>query len=370
MKPAMTPEARLAHALHHDTKTLPPGSAFSPPIVNASMFVLPGDPSGEFQYGRFANPTWSALESALATLEAAPAIAFPSGMAAVAAVLYALARPGDRVLLPADGYHATRAVAERFVAPLGVAIETCATAALATRDFTGQRIVWIETPSNPGLALADIAECAARAHAAGALVVVDNTTAGPLGQRPLELGADVLVSSDTKIVNGHSDVVFGHVATHDEAVFAALRDWRKLAGAIPGAFEAWLVHRGLETLELRWARMCANAQLVAERLATHSAVQAVVYPGLASHPQHALAQRQMRSGGFLIGLTLASREAAERFIRACAFLREGTSFGGVHSSAECRVRWGDAVAPGYIRLSVGCEPGELLWAEIERALAI
>jgi cystathionine gamma-lyase len=148
----------------------------------------------------------------------------------------------------------------------------------------------------------------------------------------------------------------------------AVRDWRRVAGAIPGPFEAWLVHRGLESLEVRWARICANAQTIAERLQAHPRVVEVRYPGLASHPQHALAKAQMASFGGLVALTLADEAAADRFIGACRYVRAATSFGGLHTSAERRARWGDQVAPGFIRLSVGCEPTEALWKDLARGL--
>lgn len=366
-----TADQRFFDLLHHDTAHRAPGEAYSPAIVSASMFAIPGDPAPgnpAWQYGRFGNPSWSALEDALAVLENAPVVIFPSGMAAIAAVLYATLKAGDRVLLPADGYFTTRVLAERFLAPLGVTVETCATREVGSRDFSGLRLVWLETPSNPGLDLADIAAAASRAHAAGALLVVDNTTLTPLGQRPLELGADLVVSSDTKAINGHSDVVAGHVAARDEALIGAVRDWRKIAGAIPGAFEAWLVHRGLETLELRWARMNDNALALAQQLAGHPKLKAITYPGLPEHPAHELARRQMASFGPLIGLELADRDSAERFIHGAGCLRTGTSFGGVHSSAERRARWGDAVPAGYVRLSVGCEPYAPLAAALSRAL--
>jgi cystathionine gamma-lyase len=361
-------DERFARALHHAAQAVRPNEPLAPPIVATSVYHLPGDPAGPYQYGRWSNPTWSALEETLAVLEDAPVVILPSGMAAVAAVYYALLRAGDRVLLPADGYYVTRALAEQYLAPFGVVAATVPTAELADADFAGVRLVWIETPSNPGLDLADIAQVAARAHAAGALVVVDNTTATPLGQQPLELGADVVVSSDTKAVNGHSDVLFGHVATRDAALIARVREWRKMAGAIPGPFEAWLVLRGLETLEVRFERMCASAATLAERLAAHPRVRAVRYPGLPSHPAHELARRQMRRFGSLIGLTLADRAAAEAFIGGCRFVRAATSFGGVHTAAERRARWGDAVPEGFIRLSVGCEPVEALWRDLQAAL--
>jgi cystathionine gamma-lyase len=359
----------FTRTLHRHSKDRATNEAFGPPIVNTSIYALPAVPNGPYQYARWGNPTWTALEDALAQLEGAPVVTFPSGMAAVAAVLYGLLKSGDRVLLPSDGYYTTRICADTYLAPMGVAVDTCPTAQVAERELAGYRLVLIETPSNPGLDLADIAAVAARAHAAGAVLAVDNTTLTPLGQRPLELGADIVISSDTKAVNGHSDLLFGHVAARDEALLAPMRDWRRIVGAIPGAFESWLVHRGLETLEVRYTRMCGSAQLLAERLAAHPRVQAVRFPGLPDHPAHALARRQMLRDGSLIALELESEAAANAFLEACAFLRPATSFGSVHSSAERRARWGDAVAPGFIRLSVGCEPVEALWAEIERALA-
>jgi cystathionine gamma-lyase len=361
-------DALFARCLHHGAADLQTGQPLSPPIVPASVYHLPGDPSGTYQYGRWANPTWSALEQALSLLEDAEVIAFPSGMAAIAAIHLALLKPGDRMLLPSDGYYTTRILAEKYLAPLGIVIETCPTAAIDHTDVGGRKLVLLETPSNPSLDLCDIAAVCARAHAAGALVVVDNTTASPLGQRPLDLGADLVVYSDTKSVNGHSDVLFGHVASRNAALLAAVRDWRRYGGAIPGTFEAWLVHRGLETLEVRYDRMCTNAATLAERLAEHRNVSAVRYPGLPAHPAYRLACKQMLRFGHMIGLTLADKNAAERFIGACRLVRATTSFGGVHTSAERRARWGDAVAEGFVRLSVGVEPGEALWRDLSAAL--
>jgi cystathionine gamma-lyase len=362
------PDERFIRALHHSTQSAGFGAAFSPPIVNTSVYRLEADPSGPYQYARWGNPTWTALEEALAILEDAHTVTFPSGMAAIASVFYGLVKPGDRVLLPSDGYYTVRVFAERYLVPTGVAVDFVATREAAACDFAGYRLVWLETPSNPALDLADMAAVARGTKAAGALLAVDNTTMTPLGQRPLELGADLVVSADTKALNGHSDVLFGHVSSRDAAIAGAVRDWRRVAGAIPGPFEAWLVHRGLETLEVRLARMCANAQLVAERLSGQPKVVAVAYPGLPSHTAHALARAQMTSGGQLVALTLADRAAADRFLARCEFVRASTSFGGVHTSAERRARWGDAVAEGFIRLSVGCEPGDVLWRSIERAL--
>jgi len=363
-------DERFARALHHSSHSTPIGEAFVPPIINTSVYRLAGDPSGPYQYARWGNPTWSALEDALSILEEAETITFPSGMAAIASVLYSVLKSGDRVLLPSDGYYTVRLFAEKYLVPMGVVVDSCATAEVAEYSLDGYKLVWIETPSNPGLDLADIAAVARNAKAVGAIVAVDNTTMTPLGQRPLDLGADVVVSADTKALNGHSDVLFGHVSSRDASVISAVRDWRKIAGAVPGPQEAWLVHRGLETLEVRYSRMRFNALVMAELFVRHPKVVAVRYPGLASHPAHRLAQAQMTGGGSLIALTLADKAIAERFIQGCTLMRESTSFGGVHTCAERRARWGDAVPDGFVRVSVGCEPSEVLINEVERALDV
>ena len=361
-------DERFARALHHSSQSTAFGDAFVSPIVNTSVYRLTADPSGPYQYARWGNPTWTALEDALSILEDAETVTFPSGMAAIASVLYGLLTSGDRVLLPSDGYYTVRLFAEKYLLPTGVVIDSCATAEVEARPLDGYKLVWIETPSNPGLDLADIAAVVRNAKGAGAIVAVDNTTMTPLGQRPLDLGAHVVVSADTKALNGHSDVLFGHVSSRDASVIGAVRDWRKIAGAVPGPHEAWLVHRGLETLEVRYSRMRFNARVLSELFERHPKVIAVRYPGLPSHPAHGLTATQMVGGGSLIALTLAGREAAERFIQGCATMRESTSFGGVHTCAERRSRWGDAVPEGFVRVSVGCEPSEVLVNEVERAL--
>lgn len=366
----MTDESsrRAADLAHLRRKSLRKGDPVALPLTMASMYHLPGDPAGHRQYGRFDNPTWEAVEEALGHLEDAETVAFPSGMAAISAVFFGLLRSGDRILLPSDGYYTTRILADRFLRPFGIEASLRPTAAMLDGGFEGLRLVFVETPSNPGLDLCDIRAVSDAAHAAGAVVVADNTTMTPYGQRPLDLGADIVVAADTKAPNGHSDALFGHVASRDPAAIQAVRDWRKLAGGIPGPFEAWQVHRGLETLELRFDRMCSSAELVARRLREHPAVRDVRFPGLADDPSHNLACAQMLRFGFLVGLTLASAQAAERFIDGCPLIQPATSFGGVHSSAERRARWGDAVDPGFVRLSVGCEPAEELWSAIAASL--
>ena len=363
-----TSSARAAKLPHLRRRKLKKGDPVPLPLTMAAMFNLPGDPAGHAQYGRFDNPTWDAVEELLSHLEDAPSVAFPSGMAAISAVFFSQLKSGDRVLLPSDGYYTTRVLAQRFLRPLGISFDLRETNAYLDGGFDGYRMVFLETPANPGLDLCDIEAVAVGAHAAGAVVVADNTTMTPYGQRPLELGADIVVAADTKAPNGHSDALFGHVASRDEAVIAALKEWRKLSGAIPGPFEAWLVHRGLETLEVRFDRMCSSAETITRRLKHHPKVKALRFPGLEDDPSHNLARVQMQRFGFLIGLTLESEEAAESFIQGCALIQPATSFGGVHTSAERRARWGDAVAPGFVRLSVGCEPAEELWAAIAEAL--
>ena len=361
--------SRAARLAHLRGERLAKGDPVALPLVMASTYHLPGDPAGVLhQYGRPDNPTIEALEQALGLLDGAEAIAFPSGMGAISAAFFGLLKAGDRVLLPSDGYYTTRLVADRFLKAFGIAADTRPTASFADGGFAGYRMVYVETPSNPMLDICDLAVIAGHAHAAGALVVADNTTMTPYGQRPLDLGADIVVAADTKAPNGHSDVLFGHVATRNGEIAAAIRAWRKLAGGIPGPFEAWLVHRGLETLEVRFDRMCSTSEMLAPRIAAHAAVEAVRFPGLPGDPSHNLARTQMSRFGFLIGLTLKSEAAAERFIAGGPLIQPATSFGGVHTSAERRARWGDAVAPGFVRLSVGCEPAENLWKAIEASL--
>jgi cystathionine gamma-lyase len=361
--------SRAARLSHLRGASLAKGDPVALPLIMASTYHLPGDPAGvAHQYGRPDNPTVEALEQALGFLDGGEAISFPSGMAAISAAFFGLLKTGDRVLIPSDGYYTTRLVADRFLKAFGIVADMRPTASFADGGFAGYRMVYVETPSNPMLDICDLSAIARGAHEAGALVVADNTTMTPYGQRPLELGADIVVAADTKAPNGHSDVLFGHVSTRSAEAASAIRAWRKLAGGIPGPFEAWLVHRGLETLELRFDRMCGTAERLAERIAGHAAVASVRYPGLPGDPSHNLARTQMSRFGFLVGLTLESAAAAERFIAGCPLIQPATSFGGVHTSAERRARWGDAVAPGFVRLSVGCEPAEDLWKAIEASL--
>jgi cystathionine gamma-lyase len=363
-------KARFAKLLHHRAGQLAKGEAVALPIVSATTYHLPEVEGASHVYGRMSMPTWDAVEAQLGILEDAPCVAFPSGMAAISAALMAVLTDRKKLIIPADGYYVTRVFSSEYLVAYGVEVVEVATADMATADVSGGAVVFLETPSNPGLECCDIALIAARVRAAGGLLIVDNTTMTPLLQRPLDLGADMVVAADTKAPGGHSDILFGHVATRDAELEARVRQWRKLSGAVPGAFEAWLLHRGIETLEVRLERMCASAQVIAERLAAHPRVTNLRFPGLPSDPSHAIASRQMAGFGFLIGFELANVEAAEAFLAACPFITQTTSFGGTHTAGERRARWGDPVAEGFIRLSVGVEPVEPLWGAIEAALGV
>jgi cystathionine gamma-lyase len=337
----------------------------------SSTYTAPGDPSQhELTYGRFHNPTWTAWEEALGVLEGGHAIAYASGMAAVVAVFGISLKPGDVVVLPADSYYTTRLLASNWLKTIGVQIRL-----VPTRDnaqgsaLEGARLLWLETPTNPQLDVCDIHELAQMARAHGVLVAVDNTTATAYLQQPLALGADYVVASDTKALTGHSDLILGHVATTDLEQAAALRTWRTQHGAIPGPMEVWLAHRSLATLSLRLNHQCSAAQELASFLASQSAVEAVYYPGLSDHSGHAIAKRQMQAFGSIVSFDVSTRARAERFLRGLTLVREATSFGGVHSTAERRARWGgDAISEGFIRFSVGCEAVEDIVGDVAGAL--
>lgn len=364
--------------LRHDTLILKAGypspkasGALVPALQFSSTFASPGDPSHhQLTYGRFHNPTWTVWEESLGMLDGGHAVCFASGMAAIAAVFGTAVQAGDVVVLPADSYYATRALASNWLARLGVQVRLAPTRGDAQLEaLDGARLLWIETPTNPQLDVCDIQRLAGAARSRGALVVVDNTTATAYLQQPLALGADYVVASDTKALTGHSDLVLGHVATADGERAAALRDFRTQHGAIPGPMETWLAHRSLATLPLRLARQCDSALRIAAFLSSDQGVDAVFYPGLTSHPGHAIAARQMRAFGSLVSFDLGTRDRAETFLRASTIVREATSFGGVHTTAERRARWGgDAIGEGFIRFSVGCEDVDDLLEDVEAAL--
>lgn len=357
---------------------LPAAEAYEPSLpgpVFAAHYHLPGDATGPYTYGRESNPTWTRLESAIGDLESpdepAQTVTFASGMAAISAVLFSCLRSGDPVVLPNDGYQLLPAVRERLEG-YGIEVRTAPTPGDAQLDaLDGARMLWIETPSNPGLDVCDIRRLAAAAHARGALVAVDNTLATPLGQRPLDLGADFSVASGTKALTGHGDVLLGYVATRDAALADSVRMWRKTVGAIPGPMEAWLAHRSLATLALRVRQQSAGALALAAALRERPEVTGLRHPGLPSDPAHEIAVRQMREGRFgnVVSFTLPDRAHAERFLAALTLVDDATSFGSVRSTAERRGRWGgDAVPEGFIRFSVGVEEPADLIADVTAAL--
>ncbi|MFI7349047.1 cystathionine gamma-lyase [Streptomyces sp. NPDC049936] len=345
-----------------------------PGPVFAAHFHLPGEPTGPYTYGRDENPTWTHLERAIGELESpgqggVETLVFASGMAAISSVLFSQLRAGDVVVLPGDGYQVLPLVRAQLEA-YGVEVRTAPTGGDAQLDvLDGAKLLWIETPSNPGLDVCDVRRLAEAAHARGALVAVDNTLATPLGQRPLELGADFSVASGTKQLTGHGDVLLGYVAGRDTEAMTAVRRWRKIVGAIPGPMEAWLAHRSIATLQLRVDRQNATALRVAEALRARPEVTGLRYPGLADDPSHKIASQQMLRYGCVVSFTLATRARADRFLDALRLVEGATSFGGVRSTAERRGRWGgDAVPEGFVRLSVGAEDPEDLVADLLRAL--
>jgi cystathionine gamma-lyase len=351
---------------------LPPpeqGEPFMPGPVFAGPFHHRGEAgSAEFTYTRYGNPTWSRYETALSGLEGGEVVLFASGMAAAAALLLTSLGPGSAVAIDRDCYLNVRRLARTHLEPRGVEVR------LASHDelpdvLAGAALVWLESPSNPKLEVYDLAALAEAAHAAGAIAVVDNTTACPLHQRPLALGADVVLTSATKHLSGHADLMLGYLATRDPERAQRLRDWRRDAGAVPGPFETWLAHRSLPTLALRLARGSANALALAELLVGREDVTGVRYPGLPGDPGHGVASRQMDGFGTIVVFDLGTRERAERFLAGAELITEATSFGGVQTTAERRLRWGgDDVPEGFIRLSAGCEDIADLAADVTRAL--
>jgi len=365
---AMHRDTMIVHAGYRASQETGPfrhGPQFS------STFTTPGDPSQhQFTYGRFHNPTWTAWEEALAALDGGEAITYASGMAAVAAVFGVCLRPGDVVVLPSDSYYTIRVIASNWLKTIGVQVRMAPTRGNAQASaLEGARLLWLETPTNPQLDVCDIRELVQAARAQNVLIAVDNTTATAYLQQPLALGANYVVASDTKALTGHSDLVLGHVATTDPEQATALRTWRTQHGAIPGPMEVWLAHRSLATLPLRLNHQCASALQLARFLAAQPGVEAVFYPGLPDHAAHEIAKRQMKAFGSIVSFDLGTRARAEQFLSGLTVVREATSFGGVHSTAERRARWGgDAISDGFIRFSVGCESVEDILSDVAAAL--
>jgi cystathionine gamma-lyase len=354
-----------------------PGTPLRPSPVFAAPFHLgdlPPRAGGADAYARTEQPTLRDFEAAVGELDGGRCLSFATGMAAVSAAVLACVGAGDRVVLPSDGYYTTRLLAREELERFGIRVDYVATpeieAVAAAGGLEGARMVFLETPSNPQLDVCDIAAVARGAHAAGALVAVDNTTATPLGQRPLVLGADLTVGSDTKALTGHSDLLLGHVSTTDDELYARIQAWRNHTGNTPGPFEAWLGHRSLSTLDLRLARQAENAAAVAEVLAGSAAVTGVRWPWRPGDPSFAVAGRQMLRPNGVVSAELADEAAVQALLAGTRLWTAATSFGGVHSTVDRRAQWGgDAVPAGFVRLSCGIEDTADLVDDLSVALA-
>ncbi len=371
-------------AIHVGQAADPATGATVVPIYQTSTYTQEeiGRHKG-YEYSRTGNPTRAALEQCLASLEEGDyGLAFASGLAATSAVLSIL-RPGDHMVAAADLYGGTYRLFEQVYRPMGISFTY-----VDGRD-PGQfdqaitattKLVWVETPTNPLLQLVDIQAVAEICRALGVVLAVDNTFATPYFQRPLALGADIVVHSTTKYIGGHSDVVGGAVVTSNEDIYRAVKFYQNAAGGVPGPFDAWLTLRGLKTLAVRMRQHEENAFQVAEYLAQHPLVEVVYYPGLADHPQHELAKKQMSGfGGMVTFLLRGGRDEANRFVKSLQFFSFAESLGGVeslacypptmtHGSIPVEERESRGITDGLIRLSVGIEDIEDLIADLDRAL--
>jgi cystathionine gamma-synthase len=354
-------------------------AAVSPPIHLSTTYQRDADGgyARSFSYTRPDNPTRHSLEACIAALEGgAEAVCFASGSAATHAV-FSLLRPGDHVVAPRECYHGTRQQLREIVSGWGVRVDfvdpTQSLAELDAHLTPATRLIWIETPCNPTVRVTDIAAVAERARTRGTLLVVDNTFATPIVQRPLELGADLVMHSSTKYFGGHSDVMGGAVVARERSdACERIRNYQGVAGAVPSPFDCWLIRRSLATLPLRVRTQCANALEVAEYLQRHPRVERVFYPGLADDPGHGVAARQMRGFGAVVAVCVrgGAAEALAVAARTRVFIR-ATSLGGVESLIEHRasVEGPDTPTPqNLLRLSIGIENAQDLIADLERAL--
>jgi cystathionine gamma-lyase len=368
-------------AIHEGQEPDPATGSVTVPIYQTSTYVQEavGVHKG-YDYARVANPTRTALQLCLASLEGAEhGVAFSSGMGAVTTVMH-LVSPSERVVCVNDVYGGVYRLFSQVYGPKGYGFEFLSAETIneSLRDHLDERtrIVWLETPTNPLLNIVDIRAAAEAAHEVGAMVVVDNTFATPYLQRPLELGADIVVHSMTKYLGGHSDVVGGFVATNDPTVAERLYFLQKSLGAVPGPFDCWLVLRGLKTLAIRMRKHTENAKEVAEYLSTHQAVETVLYPGLPDHPGHNVAKRQMDDFGGMISFLAESEEAAVELVARTKVWALAESLGGVESLIEHPARMthaSTADAPfatprNLVRLSVGIESASDLIEDLEQAL--
>lgn len=372
-------------AVHAGQAPEPVTGAIMPPIFQTSTYVQPAiaEPHGGiYDYARVANPTREALERNLAALESGEhGMAFGSGLAAIEAVIKTLSA-GDHVVSEENTYGGTTRMFTRVLSRLGIEFSFVDTRdpeniAAAMRPET--KLVHVETPTNPMMRICDLRAAAEVAHAGGAILMVDNTFASPFNQRPLELGADVVVHSTTKYLNGHSDIIGGVVVTRDEALAEEIRFVRKSSGAVPGPMDAWLCLRGTKTLHLRMAAHNANGMAVANFLEDHSAVDRVIYPGLRSHEQHEVARSQMDGFTGMISVDVGTLDRARALVENTRIFQLAESLGGVeslisvpslmtHASVPKEMRERAGVTDGLVRLSVGVEDADDLMADLDQAL--
>ncbi len=369
-------------AIHDGQEPDSATGAIVTPIYQTSTYVQEavGKNKG-YDYSRAGNPTRTALEACVASLENADhGVAFASGLGGVTTLMH-LVSPGERVVSVNDVYGGVYRMFSQVYGPKGYEFTFLSSEEIGAglQDHLDERtrLVWLESPTNPLLNVIDIAAAAEAARAVGAIVVVDNTFATPYLQRPLELGADVVIHSMTKYLGGHSDVIGGFVGTNDPTIAERLRFLQKSLGAVPGPFDCWLVLRGVKTLAVRMERHCENARAVAAWLDEHEAVERVLYPGLPSHPGHEVAARQMKDFGGMISFLAASEDAAVRLVAETRIWKLAESLGGVESLIEQPARMTHAstadapfAVPGnLVRLSVGIESVDDLVADLEQALA-
>jgi cystathionine gamma-synthase len=343
------------------------------PLGESPVFSSTYIAGGERGYGRFDNDAWAALETTLGELEGGRGLTFASGMAAAAA-LFDLVPVGARVVAPQHAYSGVLGLLDQQASTGRLTVDRVdiADTEAVLAAVVGAYMLWIESPTNPAMEVADVPALSAAGRAAGALVIVDNTFATPLLQQPLKLGADVVMHSATKFISGHSDVVLGAIVTADDNLWTSLEARRRSLGAIPGPMEAWLALRGLRTLALRLERAQSNAAFLAERLLAHPRVSRVRYPGLADDPGHERAAAQMSGFGAILAIELGGDgERAQRVCESTALWVHATSLGGVESMLERRRRWPaevPTIPEDLIRLSVGIEHPDDLWADLEQAL--
>jgi cystathionine gamma-lyase len=372
--------------IHAGQPSEPETGALVAPIFQTSTYEqeAPGQDKG-FSYSRTNNPTRQRLETVLAELEGVPfAAAFSSGLAAENAVLQAYLRPGDEIIIPLDVYGGTYRILNKVYQPIGVVtkqIDTSDLKAVEAALSTKTRIVWIETPTNPRLLINDIAAISKLAHARGVLVAVDNTFATPCFQQPFELGADIVVHSVTKYLAGHSDTVQGAALAREAAVFEPIKFLQNATGAVPSPFDCWLTMRGLKTLELRMLRHQENATAIAKALDGHELVRRVYFPGLASHPGHDVARRQMTGFGGMVSFELeGTAEEVVAFASSRRYFTLAESLGGVksllchpatmtHASIPPEARAQLGLSDTLLRLSPGCENAEDLVEDLLAGLA-